>query len=61
MNEICNSIKIDSSDRKSTKNELKKLIYNELKKLSGRELPWGTLSGRRKSDRTHKRIEKQNK
>lgn len=35
----------DYSDRKSTKNNLKKLIYQILKEKTGRTLPWGTLTG----------------
>lgn len=32
-------------DRKDTKNQLKRLVYQGLSKLSGKVLPWGTLSG----------------
>ncbi len=32
-------------DRKDTKNRLKKLLYEILQELSGRKLPWGTLTG----------------
>ncbi len=35
----------DYSDRKSTKNNLKKLIYQILKEKTGWTLPWGTLTG----------------
>lgn len=36
---------IEDLDRKETKNVLKKGLYNLLSKRSGRELPWGTLTG----------------
>lgn len=42
---INESIDIDYQDRKETKNRLKRLIYSVLSKLSGKELPWGTLTG----------------
>jgi len=32
-------------DRKDTKNRLKRLLYEILQEISGRELPWGTLTG----------------
>lgn len=39
------SIEVDHSDRKETKNRLKRLIYYAFSKETGKELPWGTLSG----------------
>ncbi len=35
----------DFLDRKLTKNSLKRLIYRALSNVTGRELPWGTLTG----------------
>ena len=32
-------------DRNDTKNRLKRLLYEILQEISGRELPWGTLTG----------------
>lgn len=37
--------KTDFSDRKETKNRLKKSLYLLLSEYSGRTLPWGTLTG----------------
>ncbi|MCR4611410.1 MAG: coproporphyrinogen dehydrogenase HemZ [Lachnospiraceae bacterium] len=42
---IEDSIKVDHSDRKETKNRLKRLLYNCINKVSGKELYWGTLNG----------------
>ena len=39
------SIDIDAADRSDTKNRLKRLIYNILSDKTGKELPWGTLTG----------------
>ena len=39
------SIEVDHNDRKETKNRLKRLIYYAFNKETGKELPWGTLSG----------------
>ncbi|MBR3811720.1 MAG: coproporphyrinogen dehydrogenase HemZ [Agathobacter sp.] len=36
---------VDFSDRKETKNALKQNLYDVLKEGTGRELPWGTLTG----------------
>lgn len=36
---------IDYSDRKETKNHLKRLIYRILSEYTGQILPWGTLTG----------------
>ncbi len=36
---------VDESDRKETKNALKQSLYDLLKEGTGRELPWGTLTG----------------
>ena len=38
-------VEVDDSDRKDTKNRLKRLIYQALTKYTGKELPWGTLTG----------------
>ena len=35
----------DYSNRFETKNQLKRLLYGTLRKLTGRTLPWGTLTG----------------
>lgn len=35
----------DFLDRKSTKNAAKRLVYKAMKEMTGRELPWGTLTG----------------
>lgn len=35
----------DISDRKTTKNKLKMLLYRALKEQTKKELPWGTLTG----------------
>ena len=32
-------------ERKETKNQLKQLVYRGMKSLTGKELPWGTLTG----------------
>lgn len=39
----------DAKDRKKYKNVLKRCIYKVLQKVSGKELPWGTLTGVRPS------------
>ena len=36
---------VDENDRKATKNALKQNLYDLLKEGTGRELPWGTLTG----------------
>ena len=36
---------VDFSDRKETKNQLKQHLYRMLAQYSGKELPWGTLTG----------------
>ena len=36
---------VDFSDRKETKNRLKQHLYDMLARYSGKELPWGTLTG----------------
>lgn len=38
-------VKTDYSDRKETKNILKRALYDVLSEITGKELPWGTLSG----------------
>ena len=35
----------DFLDRKSVKNQAKRLVYNVMKNQTGKELPWGTLTG----------------
>ena len=39
------TIEVDSSDRKDTKNRLKRGVYMLLSSFSGKTLPWGTLTG----------------
>ncbi len=39
------SAKADYGDRKETKSVLKRLVYGLLSKDTGKELPWGTLTG----------------
>lgn len=36
---------VDFSDRKDTKNRLKRCLYQMLSEYAGQELPWGTLTG----------------
>ena len=38
-------ISVDFSDRKETKNQLKQGLYQLLSALTGKKLPWGTLTG----------------
>ena len=38
-------ISVDLSDRKETKNQLKQGLYQLLSALTGKKLPWGTLTG----------------
>ncbi len=40
-----NSAIVDYNDRKAMKNALKRIMYNTLSEISGKELPWGTLTG----------------
>lgn len=35
----------DFLDRKATKNSMKRLVYQVMNKITGKELPWGTLTG----------------
>lgn len=37
--------KVDFSDRFETKNRIKRMLYGMAGELTGRELPWGTLTG----------------
>ncbi len=37
--------KVDFSDRFETKNRIKRMLYSMAEELTGRELPWGTLTG----------------
>lgn len=39
------SIPFEDTERKMKKNRLKKLLYEQLSKVSGRQLPWGNLTG----------------
>lgn len=39
------TVSIENLDRKEIKNELKKCLYKLLTKRTGKELPWGTLTG----------------
>ncbi|MCD8110220.1 MAG: coproporphyrinogen dehydrogenase HemZ [Clostridiales bacterium] len=43
--DLQDSVSADFSDRKTTKNRLKQKLYELLAELSGRTLPWGTLTG----------------
>lgn len=36
---------VDYTDRQETKNRLKRLLYRMLREVTGKELPWGTLTG----------------
>ncbi len=36
---------VDFVDRKATKNAIKRVVYQVVSYISGRELPWGTLTG----------------
>ncbi len=36
---------VDFSDRKDTKNVMKRLVYQVMSHVTGKELPWGTLTG----------------
>ena len=38
-------IQVDFSDRKETKNRLKRGIYQMFSEYTGQTLPWGTLTG----------------
>lgn len=42
---LTQNVTVDQTDRKETKNRLKKLLYDMLKEYTKKELPWGTLSG----------------
>ena len=50
-NEVCfcekmtEQFAVDFADRKETKNQLKQHLYDMLARYSGKELPWGTLTG----------------
>ena len=39
------SFPVDFSDRTETKNELKQNFYQILSEITGKKLPWGTLTG----------------
>lgn len=39
------SVPFESAERKLKKNRLKKLLYEQLSKASGKQLPWGNLTG----------------
>lgn len=39
------SVTFESAERKQKKNRLKKLLYGQLSKVAGRQLPWGNLTG----------------
>lgn len=43
--ELCSNISVDFADRKETKNRLKRALYRLLSEYTGRELPWGNLTG----------------
>ncbi|BFL47824.1 coproporphyrinogen dehydrogenase HemZ [Lactonifactor longoviformis] len=42
---VSDAIALDCVDRKTAKNRLKQMVYRNLAKLTGRELPWGDLTG----------------
>lgn len=42
---VCESTDIFAGDKKASKNSVKRLLYRILSRLTGRELPWGTLTG----------------
>ncbi|MCD8232183.1 MAG: coproporphyrinogen dehydrogenase HemZ [Clostridiales bacterium] len=42
---LSGQVSVNPSDRSETKNRLKQKLYILLKELSGRKLPWGTLTG----------------
>ena len=44
-NKISASREVPADDRKERKNILKRLIYETLSEISGKKLPWGTLTG----------------
>ena len=52
--EVC--VFTDYSDRVETKNILKRLIYDVLYEITGKTLPWGTLSGIRPTKITSKML-----
>ncbi len=39
------SVSLERTERKFKKNRLKKLLYEQLSKVSGKQLPWGNLTG----------------
>lgn len=39
------TVEVDYANRQETKNRLKRLLYRMLKEATGKELPWGTLTG----------------
>lgn len=46
MNCICCCVdETDFLDRKATKNTMKRLVYKVMNQVTGKELPWGTLTG----------------
>ena len=46
IRKFAETIFLDYEDeRKETKNQLKQLVYRGMKDLTGKELPWGTLTG----------------
>lgn len=50
--------KIQYSDRKDTKNVLKRVLYDVLSEITGKKLAWGTLSGIRPTKITSALLEK---
>lgn len=45
LEKLSDSFAVDFSERTETKNQLKQHLYQMLKQYSGKELPWGTLTG----------------
>lgn len=49
---------VPASDRTDTKNRLKRLLYDILSRMTGKTLPWGTLSGIRPTKITSELLDK---
>lgn len=43
--DLCKESEADFSDRKDLKNTAKRLVYEAMNEVTGKELPWGTLTG----------------
>lgn len=42
---VTDAIALDYVDRKTAKNKVKQMLYNNLVEITGRKLPWGNLTG----------------